>query len=205
MSLRQQNKVRARAIILNAAHELIAEEGVQAATTREIARRAGVSYQTLYNYFPTKADIAGALLETEAAAWAHSVESIVQAFDADLLGSIQQLLEATLDQINGPNKELWSYIALSALNKELPAEDFGSALALAHDPFHTLLSAAQAVGHLSEDLELSVMTSALFNLIDYAMLRYFMNPQDSEAFVADQMALIGLLVRPYVKRVDHPS
>ena len=60
MSLRQQNKARARASILSAAHKLMAEEGIQAATTREIAKRAGVSYQTLYNYFPTKADIAGA-------------------------------------------------------------------------------------------------------------------------------------------------
>lgn len=46
--------------ILEAAASLFAEKGVRASMA-EIARRAGVSKQTLYNRFPTKGDIARAL------------------------------------------------------------------------------------------------------------------------------------------------
>ena len=46
--------------ILQAASDLFVEKGAGASMT-EIARRAGVSKQTLYNRFPTKIDIARAL------------------------------------------------------------------------------------------------------------------------------------------------
>ena len=46
--------------ILQAASDLFVEKGAGASMT-EIARRAGVSKQTLYNRFPTKLDIARAL------------------------------------------------------------------------------------------------------------------------------------------------
>jgi AcrR family transcriptional regulator len=48
------------AAILQAASDLFVEKGAGASMT-EIARRAGVSKQTLYNRFPTKIDIARAL------------------------------------------------------------------------------------------------------------------------------------------------
>lgn len=49
-----------REAILSAASELFFEKGLQASMA-EIARRAGVSKQTLYNRFPSRIDIARAL------------------------------------------------------------------------------------------------------------------------------------------------
>jgi AcrR family transcriptional regulator len=49
--------------ILDAAAELIDEEGVEAATTRAIADRAGVSYPSLYRFFTDREEILGRLLE----------------------------------------------------------------------------------------------------------------------------------------------
>lgn len=43
--------------ILEAAVKVINEKGFHAATTREIAREAGVAEGTIFNYFPTKKDI----------------------------------------------------------------------------------------------------------------------------------------------------
>ena len=62
MSLRQINRQKKRASILTAAKTLVAESHWQDTTMREIAKAAEVSYQTLYNYFPSKADIVRALI-----------------------------------------------------------------------------------------------------------------------------------------------
>ncbi len=198
MSLREQNKQKARANILRAAAELIGEEGIDAATTREIARRAGVSYQTLYNYFPTKADIAGAILESEAQFWKHGVDAVIKRYEGDLVGSLTDLIRQSIEQIDGPHKELWAYIALSAMNKDLKTEDVGAAMTIAHEQFYALLNLAQGMGHLKPDLDLHLMAHTLFNLVDYAMLRFFIEPIDSEQFIANQREIINLLVDPYL-------
>ena len=57
MSLREKNKVRTRTAILNAAKELAKQGKWDKVSTRQIADEAGVSYQTLYNYYPAKATI----------------------------------------------------------------------------------------------------------------------------------------------------
>ncbi|WP_455381703.1 TetR/AcrR family transcriptional regulator [Salinispira pacifica] len=44
-------------IILDAAAGVFNEKGYDRATTREIARSAGISEGTIYNYFPTKRDL----------------------------------------------------------------------------------------------------------------------------------------------------
>ena len=60
--LRERKKQRARSDILAAANTLIARKGYADTTMREIAEAADVSYQTLYNYFPSKAQIVRAML-----------------------------------------------------------------------------------------------------------------------------------------------
>ena len=57
MSLREKNKARTRSAIVDAAKMLAKEGQWDAVTTRQIADAAGVSYQTLYNYYPAKAAI----------------------------------------------------------------------------------------------------------------------------------------------------
>ena len=62
MSRRQINRQKTRTAILSAARTLAAASNWQDLTTRQIAKAAQVSYQTLYNYFPSKAEIVRALI-----------------------------------------------------------------------------------------------------------------------------------------------
>ena len=53
--------------ILDAAAEIADEQGIDAVTTRAIADRAGVSYPSLYRFFPDRDAILGDLLERQCA------------------------------------------------------------------------------------------------------------------------------------------
>ncbi len=53
--------------ILDAAAAIADEQGVDAATTRAIADRAGVSYPSLYRFFPDREAVLGELLERQCA------------------------------------------------------------------------------------------------------------------------------------------
>jgi AcrR family transcriptional regulator len=55
---RQQNKEQTRKRILKVALELFRRKGLENATTREIASKAGIGEGTLFNYFRTKEDLA---------------------------------------------------------------------------------------------------------------------------------------------------
>jgi AcrR family transcriptional regulator len=52
--LREQKKAQARAAMADAAADLFGRHGYADVAMAQIARAAGVSEQTLYNYFPTK-------------------------------------------------------------------------------------------------------------------------------------------------------
>src|SRR6185312_10954407 len=55
---REQNKERTKERILAAALELFNKQGLEATTTKQISRKAGIAEGTLFNYFKTKEDLA---------------------------------------------------------------------------------------------------------------------------------------------------
>jgi len=58
MRVTAETKTATRQRILDAARRLFAEQGLEAATTRDIAREAEIAVGTLFNYFSTKEAIA---------------------------------------------------------------------------------------------------------------------------------------------------
>ena len=57
LPLREQNKHRTRALIAAAAEALFARNGFADVTFDDVAKAAGVSRQTVFNYFPVKEDL----------------------------------------------------------------------------------------------------------------------------------------------------
>jgi AcrR family transcriptional regulator len=62
MRVTAETKIATRRRILEAARECFSRDGFEAATTRDIAARAGIAAGTLFNYFPAKEAIAMALV-----------------------------------------------------------------------------------------------------------------------------------------------
>ena len=98
-SARRADAVRNRASILEAAKQLVTEQGTEVAMG-EIARAAGVAVGTLYRHFPNKADLLAAvvseyveaLADDAQGAW-ERVEAGRSDVDQELLGFLERALE----------------------------------------------------------------------------------------------------------------
>ena len=105
--------------ILDAAAQVLAEEGYPASTTNKIAERAGASIGSLYEYFPSKEAIFAALIERLDQTTA---ESVINNFASVDQLRPEQFLEAVLRSrieaaLNYPELE-------SLLRSEIPASLF---------------------------------------------------------------------------------
>jgi AcrR family transcriptional regulator len=70
---RERTKASNRAAILDAARDVFAELGYDAATIRDIVRRTDLASGTFYNYFSDKESVLRALLEHSAREWRRRV------------------------------------------------------------------------------------------------------------------------------------
>ena len=98
-SARRADAVRNRASILEAAKQLVAEQGADVAMG-EIARVAGVAVGTLYRHFPNKADLLAAVVSEYVEALADDAQGAWERVevgrsdvDQELLGFLERALE----------------------------------------------------------------------------------------------------------------
>jgi AcrR family transcriptional regulator len=202
MSLRQQNKAKARHSILTAAETLIAQQGVEQTTTREIAKRAGVSYQTVYNYFPTKAHILHALMSEDIQAWSQAVDAAIKQYNGDVLATLDAMNSVSLTQFQGHKLELWREITAQFFLREMTLEDqeLNTLNTIAHERYYTLLHMAQGTGKLKTDVDLHLLAHTLFCLADYAIVRYvFSSETDLPTFRRNLREQTALVLRPYLQ------
>lgn len=80
--------------ILAAAEEIVGEAGVEAATTRAIAQRAGVAIPSLYRFFPDRDAILDAVLAQMVADLDDRVAALEETWEP---GSIEELIGLELD------------------------------------------------------------------------------------------------------------
>lgn len=111
-----QAKQETRLRILERAHALFVEQGFERATTRDVARAAGIATGTLFNYFATKDAVALTLLE----------QALAQGLDE---------WRATRRPVAGLGEALFGLVA-TLLRALRPHRTYaGDALALALSPF----------------------------------------------------------------------
>ena len=96
---RRADAVRNRTAILEAARQLVTEQGTEVAMG-EIARAAGVAVGTLYRHFPNKADLLAAVVNEYVEALADDAQSAWERVEAgqaeadqELLGFMERALE----------------------------------------------------------------------------------------------------------------
>jgi len=199
MSLREQKKVRARSDILAAANTLIARKGYENTTMREIADAANLSYQTLYNYFPSKALIVQAML-TDVGRLDTRIAAII-AGSGGLIGKLHQLIKHYFDLVAHRERALWREIVLEVIKN---APEYLALQALkasaGFDVLRKLLQDAQTTGELDPYVDADLLAHTLHAITDFAFLRFVLEPNPSKVAVLKTLRnQVELLVQPYLR------
>jgi len=97
MKVSQSTKAKTKAKILDCAVELIIEKGFKNASMREMAKNAGVSNPTIYNYFPTKEKLLYAYIEAQHQKSAEILLEIKDFNTYSLREQLQILIETELE------------------------------------------------------------------------------------------------------------
>jgi AcrR family transcriptional regulator len=199
MSLREQKKVRARSDILSAANTLIARKGYENTTMREIADAANLSYQTLYNYFPSKAQIVQAML-TDVDKAGSRINAIVAGSD-DLITKLNQVIKHYFDLVAHRERALWREIVLEVI-KNAPEYVALQALkaSVGFTVLHTLLRDAQESGELDPYVDAELLAHTLHAITDFAFLRFVLESNPSKVLTLKTLRnQVELVVQPYLR------
>jgi len=97
MKITQSAKEKTKIKILQAAVDLIIEKGFDNASLREMAKQAGVSNPTIYNYFPSKEKLLYAYIEQKHKEAVATLQEIEDFHTYTLREQLQTLIETELE------------------------------------------------------------------------------------------------------------
>ena len=202
MSLRQLNRQKTRAAILTAAKALAATSNWQGLTTREIAKAAEVSYQPLYNYFPSKAEIVRALIVDTYVGPEDALLAIIKNYRGDLLASINEINATRFALIQATDPQWWfllsSYFAPGRDGSTSGARIMELVDQSGDSYYYQLLRLAQGTGQLRDDVDIQLMSHTLYCIANSAGERLIFAEANFDALqqvLAQQSAQV---VTPYL-------
>ena len=111
---RVENKEKTKQAILEAALKLFAEKGFYQTTTKAISRKAGIAEGTLFNYFPTKEDLALYFFEQELDAVIEWYKHDSRIRRAALHEKLFAIIQQSLDRLS-PYEEFLGAVYLRSL------------------------------------------------------------------------------------------
>ncbi len=204
-SLREQKKARARDRIIATAADLFDRRGYESVTMRDIASIAGVSYQTVYNYFPGKARILFEILLRESR---NAEQRLRLTLDPDhdewpgLPTAIDRLVTAAFDMLEQHEPSYWRTVTAEMVREP---ETFGPLVGLMdaewREAIVSLLIAARERGELAASVDLTVLSQVLIYLIDHGGLRVITLPGAEPDCVASEVrGELRLVLTPYLNQ-----
>ncbi|MEA2420919.1 MAG: hypothetical protein QOF55_18 [Thermoleophilaceae bacterium] len=157
----------ARRAVLDAAVGLIEESGYGRLTLDGIARRAGVSRQTVYRWWPGKAEIVLEALNDAASAIAPAPDS------GSLETDLRTLLRRTIKGATGRNARMLAALMAEAQLDEDFAESFRSGfLARRRRVLRDTLERGRARGEIGDSADLDFLVDLAFGTLWYRILSH---------------------------------
>lgn len=155
----------ARRAVLLAALEIVEESGYPALTMEGIARRAGVSKQTIYRWWPSKAAVVLDALNEGAAELAPAPDG------GDLAKDLRAFLRRSVLGARGRTARLLVALMAEAQLDQAFAHSFqGGFLAGRRAVMVEFLERARARGEIGSDIDLELVAQLFFGALWYRLL-----------------------------------
>jgi len=205
MSLRNKKKTQTRATILEATKRLIETEEFDVITTRLIAETAEISYQTLYNYFPTKTDILTELLKKHLVGSEETYQQIVRTFSGELIRSLEELNRSRFNFVLSNSEGANEY--LDTLTKIFFGTKLNERLSLIEsldqsgaEQYQAILALTKGMGLLREDTDIQLMAHTLWIISAYAVRNFLISETEPNGsiFLESLNLQTTQLVKPYL-------
>ena len=114
-SRRERQKEARRGRILAAAAQIFAARGYAATGMGDVARRARLAVGTLYNYFPSKRELALAIVRAETGEALSAGEAVVKRPKADPVAAVATLFDLYVDTFSHVQRDLWREVVAAAM------------------------------------------------------------------------------------------
>jgi len=205
MSLRNKKKTQTRATILEATKRLIETKEFESITTRLIAETAEISYQTLYNYFPTKTDILTELLKKHLVGSEETYQQIVRTFSGELIRSLEELNRSRFNFVLSNSEGANEY--LDTLTKIFFGTKLNERLSLIEsldqsgaEQYQAILALTKGMGLLREDTDIQLMAHTLWIISAYAVRNFLISETEPNGsiFLESLNLQTTQLVKPYL-------
>ncbi len=183
--LRDRKKKQQSDGLLQAASELFRKNGFEATRMEDIASRANVSSNTVYNYFSTKERILFALQEAERARVIAVFDRVVANPPEQLTDAIALLIQAHLGEISSrEDKKLWrELMAAKWRSKHHANEEFISARDFYVSYAEKLLKQFQKRRKVSRSLSTRVAGEIIYALSAHHFRQFCVNERITKADV----------------------
>lgn len=161
---------------------------------------ANMSYQTLYNYFPTKSTIVQSMLLKDVVAAAAKAEELIANYQSDPIRLIYSGAKVQLDMVSNRDRHLWrEFVAEYMINSQDMVEAVEHTDLSAHARIERALKVTQQAGHLKTSVDVVVMANIIYNTTEMAFLAYIMRPALSRADMLRAFENeLSLIITPYL-------
>jgi AcrR family transcriptional regulator len=163
-SVREEKKERSRAAILKAAGRLFTKRGFSRTSMADVARNARVAVGTVYNYFPSKAEVVLALLERDVSESLAAGEAVIKAPPADPVVAVGKLLCLEVTPFLENDREVWRELLGAAMrDPEVGSSFFASDVRLVGQ-LNRLLLELRDRGDLRDGIDTGRAAVALYGV-----------------------------------------
>jgi AcrR family transcriptional regulator len=169
--------------ILAAAQHVFSRDGFQGATTREIAREAGVNEVTVFRHFHTRDELLHATLKNSCA----SVDALVQPVESwreDLFGRLERYVRELYALVRAKEAIVRAFISEAPILPESTRHTLQEYMFKRKALFVARLQEAQDAGLLRTGLDLSAAADFIRDAVHSAMLRHTAYGDDPESIAA---------------------
>jgi AcrR family transcriptional regulator len=178
--------------ILDAAQEVFSRDGFQGATTREIAREAGVNEVTIFRHFHTREELLHATLRQSCA----SLDALVQPEENwrdDFFGCLERYVRELYAHLRGKEALVRAFTSEAPILSDSTRRTLQEFMLKRKALLVARLEQAQKVGLVRTGLDLSAAADFIPDAVRSAMLRHTAFGDDSESVGAHLKGITEIL------------